>query len=213
MSHYSGTNSIGFPIFGGLLLYRSGSGVQVCCEMNAFEMLGITPRLVLAEDELREAFRAVGKSAHPDAGGDDGKFSSVREAFAMVSSPSRRLSHWLELRGLKVEIRGSIQPDLMNLFSEVGAVTQQAESLIRRRDEAKSVLVRAMLENEAQLCRESIEKAIFSVDAAIQKECSVFPALENAINLDLSAASMTGRSLAFLEKWHASLRAIFSRLV
>jgi curved DNA-binding protein CbpA len=180
---------------------------------NAFEILGIEPRLVLVDEELREAFRTVGKEAHPDAGGDDGEFASLREAFAVVSSPSRRLRHWLELRGLAPETRGTIQPELMDLFSEVGAATQQAESLIRRRDEAKSVLVRAMLENETQLCRELIEKAISRVEAMIQLECSVFPEMEKAVSLDVGAASTVARSLAFLEKWRAGLRANFSRLV
>jgi hypothetical protein len=180
---------------------------------NAFEILGIQPRLVLADEELREAFRLAGKEAHPDAGGGDGEFAALREAFAIVSSPSRRLRHWLELHDVVVEIRGTIQSELMDLFSEVGAVTQQTESLIRRRDEAKSVLVRAMLENETQLCREQIEKAISRVEAMIQLECAGFPEMEKAASLDVGAVSTIARNLAFLEKWRAGLRASFSRLV
>ena len=180
---------------------------------DAFQILGIEPALVLADDTLREAFREAGSRVHPDAGGGEGEFAALREAFAVVSSPSRRLRHWLELRGTPGEIRGSIEPSLMDLFTEIGAVTQQAETLIRKRDEAKSALVRAMLEGETQYCRETVERSISQVEMRIAHECAIFPELENSPHPDVEAASQSARNLAFLEKWRASLRASFSRLV
>ena len=51
-------------------------------------------------------------------------------------------------------------------------MTQQAEACIRKRDEAKSVLVRAMLEGETQICREAVETAISKVEAVITRECA-----------------------------------------
>ncbi len=168
---------------------------------------------MLSDEAVRDAFREAGKRAHPDAGGGEGEFATLREALAVVSSPSRRLRHWLELRGTPGEIRGSIDTSLMDLFSEVGAVTQQAEGVIRKREEAKSVLVRAMLEGETQQCREAVERAIFQVESRISGECSGFAELENAAVPDVAAASQSARNLAFLEKWRAGLRACFSRLV
>ena len=180
---------------------------------DAFQILGIEPQLVLSEDTLRESFREAGKRLHPDAGGEEGEFATLREAFAVVSSPSRRLRHWLELRGTPGDVRGSIDNSLMDLFSEVGATTQQAEALIRKRDEAKSALVRAMLEGETQVCREAVERAISKVETLIARECEIFPDLEKSENPDIEAASKTARNLAFLEKWRAGLRACFGRLV
>ena len=180
---------------------------------DAFQILGLKPGLVFSEETLREFFREAGKQAHPDAGGGDGEFAALREAFAVVSSPSRRLRHWLERRGTPGEVRGTIDTSLMDLFSEVGAVTQQAEAVIRKRDEAKSSLVRAMLEGETQLCREAVERAISLVEASIIRECSVFPDLEIAADPDLDAASKVARNLAFLEKWRAGLRSCFARLI
>lgn len=116
-------------------------------EMNAYKILGIESCLVVSEDELREAFREAGRKIHPDAGGDESEFAELREAFALLVSPSRRLRHWLELRGVSCELRGAISPMLMGLFSSVGEVTQLAEALIRRRNEAKTSLGRAMLEH------------------------------------------------------------------
>ncbi|MEO8617421.1 MAG: hypothetical protein ABI600_19975 [Luteolibacter sp.] len=180
---------------------------------DAFDRLGIRPCLVLSEDTLREAFRAAGKQAHPDGGGAEGEFTALNEAFSTLASPARRLRQWLETLGLTVETRGTIDTSLMDLFSEVGAVTQRAEFLIRRRDEVKSALLRAMLEGETQICREELEAAIGTVETWITRECGVFPELEESENPDLEEASKIARNLVFLEKWRAGLRSCFSRLV
>lgn len=180
---------------------------------NAFQILGTEPRLVLSDETLRDLFREAGKRAHPDAGGGEGEFAALREAFAIVSSPSRRLRHWLELRGTPGNVRGSIEGSLMEVFSEVGAVTQQAEACIRKREEAKSVLVRAMLEGETQICREAVETAISKVEGLIDRECRSFQEWENSEAPDIEAASKAARNLAFLEKWRAGLRGCYARLV
>ncbi len=180
---------------------------------DAFQILGIDPTLILSDETLREAFREAGRRTHPDAGGGEGEFSALREAFAIISSPSRRLRHWLGLRGTPGDVRGTIAPSLMDMFCEVGAVTQQAESLVRKRDEAKSALVRAMLEGETQVCREAVERVISRVELGITNECAAFYGFEKSPDLDVGAASQAARNLAFLEKWHAGLRACFSRLV
>lgn len=181
--------------------------------IDAFQTLGLETRLVIPEEAIRDAYRECGKRLHPDAGGGEGEFAALRDSFAVISSPSRRLKHWLELRGTPGEVRGTIDNALMDLFSEVGTITQQAESVVRKREEAKSALVRAMLEGETQTCRESVERAILKVEAAIDHECAHFSAYENAESPDIDAASQTARNLAFLEKWRTSLRACFSRLV
>ena len=180
---------------------------------DAFQILGIGPALVLSDEALRAAYREAGKRTHPDAGGGEGEFAALREAFAVVSSPSRRLGHWLELRGTPGDVRGTVDTSLMDLFTEVGAVTQRTEALVRKRDDAKSALVRAMLEGETQLCREAVELAISQVEARISNECAVFPGFETSPHPDVEAASKTARNLAFLEKWRTGLRACYSRLV
>ena len=176
-------------------------------------MLGITPRLVISEEELRAAFREAGKTAHPDAGGGDEDFSRLCQAMDTLTSPSRRLRHWLELRGIEVDSRGVVDAALMDLFGTVGEATQRAESLIRKREETKSALGLAMLERETHLCREAVEEAIATVEAAILTECETFAGIEVSELLDLHAVSKSVRNLTFLEKWKAGLRSVFSRLV
>jgi len=181
--------------------------------MNAFETLGIETRLVIAEDAVRDAFREAGKQAHPDAGGAEESFAKLREAFEIVSSPSRRLRHWLELHEISVETRGTVEPAIMDLFALVGEASQRAEALVRKRDQAKSALGRALLERKTQGCREEVERAIMMVEAAIERQCAAFPGYDISAAPDHAAASTTVRNLAFLEKWRGSLRGVFSRLV
>ncbi len=180
---------------------------------NAFEILGIDPALTISDETLRTAFREGGKSAHPDAGGGDAEFARLREAFEILGSPSKRLKHWLELRGHTVETRGVVDTALMDLFGEVGAITQKAEAVIRKRGETKSALGLAMLEGQTQVCREEVEKALRLVEAAMEDACAVFPEIEISEKPDLESATKTVRNLAFLEKWRAGLRSVFSRLV
>lgn len=179
--------------------------------INAFETLGIEPRLAISDEAVRDAFREAGKLSHPDAGGAPDSFQKLREAFDIVASPSRRLRHWLELRGITIDSRGVVAASIMDLFAEVGEVSQRAETLIRRREEAKSALGRALLESETQSCREAVERAITMIESAIKHETERFPEYETTIEIEDAAAGV--RNLVFLEKWRLTLRGLFSRLV
>ena len=200
---------------GEVTIYRSNkhAGTPARCMKNAFVILGIAPRLVIDEETLNSAFREAGKTAHPDAGGGEEPFAELGEAFEIACSPSRRLKHWLELRGTPAETRGAVNAHLMDLFAEVGATMQQAELLIRRRDETKSALGLAMLERATQVCREAVSSALARVEHAIHNECAGFPVLEEAAIPDVAVASITARNLVFLEKWRGGLRGVFARLV
>lgn len=180
---------------------------------NAYEVLGLAPMLVLDREVLNATTREAGRAAHPDAGGDPQRFAAVQAAHECLLSPSRRLKLWLELRGIGVESRGAIDPEMMDCFSQVGEVSQRAEALIRKRDASRSALGLALLENETQLCREALGKVIATVEAAIDQACGGFCAIEQQSELDPVRASETYRNLSFLEKWRANLRSLFARLV
>ncbi|MDX1680660.1 MAG: J domain-containing protein [Akkermansiaceae bacterium] len=181
--------------------------------MNPFEILGMEPRLVLDREELNQAFREAGKSSHPDAGGSEEGFAELQAAQAMLQSPARRLKAWLEVRGLEVESRGSIGPELMDEFGRVGEVTQQAEAIIRKREAAQSALAKAMLEGETHVCREALEKAMMRIEVLIEQSCAGFESLETGGKVDIAKASQWVRDLSFLEKWQASLRALYAKML
>jgi hypothetical protein len=176
--------------------------------MNPFTRLGLEQRLTLSEAELREAFRSAGKSGHPDAGGSGDEFAQLQEAFARLSSPSRRLRCWLEANGLTGEERGTISPALLDLFGKVGAALQQADAVTKRREAALSALAKAMIEPAVQQAREALEAALDQVAAALQTEEDRFPDLEAGHG----DPWLVARDLAFLEKWQAELKSRFAGL-
>lgn len=180
---------------------------------SAFSLLGLEPALRLSDDTLRAAFREAGKSAHPDAGGGEDEFARLREALETLTSPSRRLRHWLELRGTPADPRGTVDGVLMDLFGSVGEVTQRGDSLARRRQAARSALALALLERETQSCIEAVESVMGQVDAAILAATERFPDIETGAVSDPGEIARIVRNLAFLERWRTSLRGILPRLV
>ncbi|NBP51016.1 MAG: J domain-containing protein [Actinobacteria bacterium] len=64
-----------------------------------YEVLGVAPSA--SADEVRRAYRARIKQAHPDARGgrDDGESAAITEAWRVLSDPGRRLDYDRALRG------------------------------------------------------------------------------------------------------------------
>ena len=179
---------------------------------DPFQILGLEPVLVIDEDCLRDRFRELGRGIHPDGGGSEAEFTALKQALEELLSPSKRLKSWLLSRGVHAELRGSLDPGMMELFSQISPLTQHAEALIRRRQESRSALGLAMLEAETQRCREAIEGALQTIEAAIKRQCEVFPDWQAAGQASGDAPGVV-RNLAFLEKWQAALRSLFSRLL
>ena len=180
---------------------------------NAFEALGLNQSLIITQDELNAAFREAGKSVHPDAGGGEGEFAALQKAYETIASPSRRLRHWLELRGVEVDTRGTIGPEIMDLFSRLSDVTQRADVHARKKQNMKSALGLAMLEGESHQCREQVEEMNREIESAIQRECGTFQIIEKSDPVDVDLVAEKIRNLVFLEKWQASMRGLFSKLL
>ncbi len=181
--------------------------------MNHFEKLGLQPRLVISEEELRAAFRTAGKTMHPDGGGSEIGFSSLQSAYGSLSSPAQRLKNWLEVHGVEVQLRGEIDGNLVDLFSEISHVLASSQEVIRRRESAQSALAKAMLEREVHSCMERIEQSIGQIDEAIFQQCHDFSAIEQTIMIDANTLSARYRNLVFLEKWRAQLNSTFSQML
>ncbi|MFU8892951.1 MAG: hypothetical protein ACNA8L_04920 [Luteolibacter sp.] len=179
--------------------------------MNAFDVLGLPQRLTLTSTEIDTAFRESGKTQHPDAGGDEQTFTRLREARTTLASPASRLAHWLEIQGEIPNPRGTIAPEIMDLFAPVGQAVQEADTLARRRDATTTSLGLALLKSETLRIRELLESMIARIDATIVSQCAPFASWEaQPPHPDLPTATI--RNLRFLEKWKASLMAAYATL-
>ena len=176
--------------------------------MNAFEEFGLERTLMLKTEELREIFRQKGKEGHPDHGGDPVEFARLQEAMGLLSHPSTRLRHWLEIEGVEGSLRGALSSRLVDIFAEVGPKLQLADALIREREAAGSHLARALLEGRVQACREELEGVQEVLAREVGQRVEAFERIERGEE----DGWVVARELAFLEKWQGQVKERFSEL-
>ncbi|MBC7979488.1 MAG: hypothetical protein H7Y36_02885 [Armatimonadetes bacterium] len=178
--------------------------------MDAFASLGLPVRLVVSEEEIREAFRLKAGLEHPDAGGDAGEFAKLQAAREVLLSPARRLMAWLEIQGQSVEARGEIETGLVDLFQKVAAVGAEAEAAIKTYGKAQSSLAKALAEVRLIAQREQVSELLAEVAVSIRSRSGRFAEIDAGAEFD---AAQEVRNLRFLEKWQAGLKGIYGRLL
>lgn len=179
--------------------------------MNAFGRLGLPVGLVISEEEIRDAFRKQAAEAHPDSGGDAAEFAAIQSAQEVLLSPARRLREWLGAKGEEFDSRGTIDSGLMDLFQEVAGVGSGADAVLKARDKAQSALAKGIAEISLMASREKVGTLLAKILAGIGERVSLFPAIESQDDFPLGAKVM--RDLVFLEKWRATLRGLYGRLM
>jgi curved DNA-binding protein CbpA len=177
--------------------------------LNAFEILGLRVRLVISDEEIRDVFRRRAAVLHPDSGGDEQGFAKLQGAQEILLSPARRLKAWIEVQGMEVDSRGQIEGGLMDLFQTVSETGAAAEALIRENAGAKSALVKAMVEVRLMKQRESVQELLEMIAAEVKLRIERFQQVEDR----QIAPGTIMRDLIFLEKWRATLRGLYGRLM
>lgn len=177
--------------------------------MSAFETLGLRVGLGVSDEEIREAFRVKAAVMHPDSGGDEREFAKLQAARDVLLSPAKRIKAWMTARGMEADARGQIEGGLMDLFQKVSEVGAASELLIRENAGAKSALVKAMAEVRLIKQREEVKDLLEMIAAEIQQRIDGFQRVEES---GIDPATMM-RDLIFLEKWRATLKGIYGRLM
>jgi curved DNA-binding protein CbpA len=177
--------------------------------MNEFEILGLRVGLVISDEEIRDAFRQRAAVLHPDSGGDEQEFAKLQGAQEILLSPAKRMKAWMSARGIDVDARGQIEGGLMDLFQKVSEVGASAEILIRENAGAKSALVKAMVEVKLIKQRESVQELLEVLAAELNQRTDTFAQVEEG---EVDPGTIM-RDLIFLEKWRATLKGIYGRLM
>ncbi|MFM2171268.1 MAG: hypothetical protein RI957_1497 [Verrucomicrobiota bacterium] len=167
---------------------------------DAFSQFQWPRKLIIDEASLREAYRMASKEAQSEAAQ-----AALTKAYEILRSPASRLRHWLELHGLQGETRGVIDGELVDWFGQVGAVIQESDALLRRRDQCQSALARAMMEKEMQGGRARIEEWQGRLREWLARKTALFAEIE-AGHLNAAEAWACVRDLGFIEKWQQQLR-------
>ena len=75
-------------------------------EKDYYSILGVDKKS--SADDVKNAYRRLAKSCHPDVGGDPEKFKSVSEAYEILSDPSKRHEYDLRLQFSENPQAGSV---------------------------------------------------------------------------------------------------------
>lgn len=168
--------------------------------MDAFSVLRLPRDLSFDEAQLREAYRAASKQCPGEA-----EQAEVTAAYHLLRSPSARLRHWLEGEGREGSVRGTIDGELLDWFGGVGATLQQADELLRRREQCQTALAKAMMEGQMHAGRQRIEEWQTRLQEALRRKMELFPAIV-AGDIPAEQAWTCVRDLGFIEKWQHQLR-------
>ncbi len=176
---------------------------------DAFAELGLPRRAALDPETIRQRLHELSKTLHPDGGSnpDAEALERANQAAAILSDPAQRLRQWI---GESQAHSGSIAPELMNLFSEIGPVIQAADALIAKKRTAKTALAQALLTPEVT----NAQQALMAVGAQIRESLAACEARLPQIDQDpnLETAESLSREFAFLGKWQREIQAKFSSL-
>ena len=185
-----------------------------------FASLGFERRAALDAEAVKARFQELGRELHPDAqDGDSQAFSALNEAQAVLSRPSARLRHLIELlwgAEAVASLRGgAMSTEVMERFAEIGAVLARADSLIARKAKAQSALARALLAGEEMEVNQALMEAGGTLMRLRRGLEATFPSLDEKIATGGGEHESVEacRDLSFAEKWQAQLQERMAALI
>jgi curved DNA-binding protein CbpA len=201
---------------GGKSLRRVSVAAAVQPMPDYFALLNQPRRPWLDADLLKEQFRTMVATHHPDVGlaPADETFAAMNVAFTTLRDPVARLRHLLELE-FPEQFPGSqaIPSDLSDRFMRIAALRQQLASFRRKSAASSTPLTAALLANEKETLRRACEQQLAELEAVQQRALAELQALdagwksENAI--EIGQLTALHQQLSYLAKWIGQLREDF----
>src|SRR5262245_49189617 len=125
--------------------------------MDYFAVLGIQRRPAVPESALQQAYYEKSRLFHPDQA-EGGDFSSINEAFQVVSNPAARIQHLLKLEFGKAGDR-QIGSELGSLFGTVVEALRRADHELEPLSGQASPLLRALAFQRLDTVRDALDDA------------------------------------------------------
>lgn len=117
----------------------------------------------LDPEQLKEAFHAKTRHAHPDAqiAGSGDEFTELNHAYQVLRDPKRRLQHLLALGGETPATRSATIPrEIEQLFPEVARLTSEADAVLKKLSASTSGLSLSLLRSELLGTRAKVEQML-----------------------------------------------------
>lgn len=167
-----------------------------------FALLGLPRTAALDEAALQAAWHARSREVHPDQPcGSAALAAEVNAAYETLGAPEKRLKHLLELHEVPWRTI-PVQPDVMELFMQLGPVLQNAAGLVKKKHSAASALAKALLAPQEMEMRERLEELAAGIEARREAILAVLPSGE----ADLATLQIHQATLAYLAKWQGQIR-------
>lgn len=189
-----------------------------------FAALDLPRRPWLDADAIKDAFHLRSTGVHPDRvhNADDATRRAADEHYAALNAahqclrePKERLQHLVQLeRGRKPGDLRALPDDLMRLFAEVGAALRATDSVLKRREQAGSALMKAQTLQEALPLleqMESLQARLQDRRAGLMADLQRLDAAWTGTNGAAQEAALDGaenlyHQFGFLDRWMAQLR-------
>jgi curved DNA-binding protein CbpA len=176
--------------------------------IDYFAVLGIQRRPAVPESVLQRAYYQKSKLLHPDrAEGSD--FSSINEAFQVVSNPAARIQHLLKLEFGEAGDR-QIGAELGGLFGTLVEVLRRADQELGSFSRQASPLLRALAFQRLEALRHALddaEKLIVERQSELQSRIA---AVDQIWSQDRARCqkplAQIAVDLTFVQKWAAQVR-------
>ena len=175
---------------------------------DAFAILGLDRALTIDDADLNSAWKELSRTHHPDQEtGDTDQSATVNRAYDLLRAPSRRLRHWLELQGIAIGRQASIEPSLMDLFSRIGPLLQEADEVLQKRSAASSALAKALLAESEIATQQRLQDLLATLQGELAATTDRFPTLESGTSPGNSDEALGALArLGFLEKWQQQVQ-------
>lgn len=174
-------------------------------EIDGFKVLGLPQKLDLSNEVIVDAWREISRELHPDADtGDAERAAEVNRAKDVLTRPSTRLRHWLELQGVEIGRDAAINNDLMDLFATVGGILQEADGILKDKAAATTALGKALLAEREIAAQQKLQSQLSDLQNRTTAVTDRFSTFETAG--DFTEATAATGTLGFLEKWERQIQ-------
>jgi DnaJ-domain-containing protein 1 len=154
----------------------------------------------LDAEQLKEAFHACTRQAHPDAQGDEAEFAQVNEGYQVLRDPKRRLRHLFALRGDSLPTNSAqIPAEIADLFPTIAGLTRQAATVLQKSREATSALSRSLVRPELLETQRAMDAMIARVD-------ELLVSANEQLRADSADLHDLYQRLSYLTHWIAELK-------
>ncbi|MGJ8723532.1 MAG: J domain-containing protein [Roseibacillus sp.] len=177
--------------------------------MNAWEELGLPVGLVVAPEEVEEAFRKKSEGAHPDSGGEVGEFERIREARDLLRDDFQRLELWLDLQGVERAHSGAISERVGAMFGRVSEATKGVDAWLEKGAGVSSSLGKAVWQKEGFGWKTRLEELLQEVNDWQEGVVGLFVEIGEG---EVDKALEVRGELGFLRKWKHQLQARYGKI-